>query len=107
MDWITTSSAKVTHYFYLMRILSLLLIVLNISFNCRAQEFNDSLTYELNEVVIEAENQSITNNVSKYIPNSKQKNAAQSGVMLLGLMAIPQLDVDMSSLSVKTMAGRM
>ncbi len=106
MDWITTSSAKVTHYFYLMRILSLLLIVLNISFNCRAQEFNDSLTYELNEVVIEAENQSITNNVSKYIPNSKQKNAAQSGVMLLGLMAIPQLDVDMSSLSVKTMAGQ-
>lgn len=73
---------------------------------CLAQEFSDSIPYELKEVVIEAENHSVSNNVSKYIPNSKQKNAAQSGIMLLGLMAIPQLDVDMASLSVKTMAGQ-
>lgn len=59
----------------------------------------------LNEVVVTAENQRMNATSSSYIPTSKEKNAAQSGVMLLGLMAIPQLDVDMSSLSVKTMGG--
>jgi len=61
---------------------------------------------QLSEVVIEAENQRTSAAVSTYIPATRQKNAAQNAVSLLGLMAIPQLDVDLASLTVKTIAGQ-
>ena len=84
------------------------LIILLISLNLSAQENRlDSLkSKQLDEIVVIADNQHTSTQGATYIPNSKQKNAAQSGIMLVGLMAIPQLDVDLSSLSVKTMAGQ-
>lgn len=59
----------------------------------------------LGQLNVEADDAFLNIDKSVYVPNIQQKNAAQSGVMLLGLMAIPQIDVDLSSLSVKTMAG--
>lgn len=60
----------------------------------------------LEDVVVVADNQRIEHSAAIYIPNRHQKNAAQNAVSLLGLMSIPQLDVDLSSLSVKTIAGQ-
>ena len=61
---------------------------------------------KLNEIIVEALNQTVSSSVSTYYPASKQKNAANSAITLLGLMAIPQLDVDMGASSVKTLAGQ-
>ncbi|MBD5200390.1 MAG: hypothetical protein HDS83_08435 [Bacteroidales bacterium] len=61
---------------------------------------------ELHEVIIEASNQDVSPTISTYYPGIKQKNAANSAISLLGLMAIPQLDVDMGNSSVKTIAGQ-
>ena len=63
-------------------------------------------TQELHEITIEASNQDVSPSVSTYYPGIKQKNAANSAITLLGLMAIPQLDVDMGASSVKTLAGQ-
>ena len=60
----------------------------------------------LGQLNVEADDAYLNMDKSVYVPNYRQKNAAQSGVMLLGLMAIPQIDVDLSSLSVKTMGGQ-
>ena len=60
----------------------------------------------LRQLNVKADDSFLTIDKSVYVPNNNQKNAAQSGVMLLGLMAIPQLDVDLSSLSVKTIGGK-
>ena len=51
----------------------------------------DSLSTQLKEVVVEADQQNISASVSTYFPTSKQKNASQSGIDLLNRMAIPQL----------------
>lgn len=51
----------------------------------------DSLSIQLKEVVVEADQQNISASVSTYFPTSKQKNASQSGIDLLNRMAIPQL----------------
>ncbi|MDE6022275.1 MAG: hypothetical protein K2G13_02120, partial [Muribaculaceae bacterium] len=59
----------------------------------------------LRQLNVESDDAYLKIDKSVYIPNIRQKNAAQSGVMLLGLMAIPQIDVDLSSLSLKTMGG--
>lgn len=61
---------------------------------------------ELHEIIIEASNQDVSPSVSTYYPGIKQKNAANSAITLLGLMAIPQLDVDMGASSAKTLAGQ-
>ncbi|MDE6424351.1 MAG: hypothetical protein K2K95_13155 [Muribaculaceae bacterium] len=63
-------------------------------------------TQELPEITIEASNQDVSPSVSTYYPGIKQKNAANSAITLLGLMAIPQLDVDMGASSVKTLSGQ-
>lgn len=58
----------------------------------RAQvKTNDSLSIQLEEVVVNAKQQNISASVSTYFPTSKQKNASQSGIDLLNRMAIPQL----------------
>jgi len=62
--------------------------------------------HKLNEIIVEAVNQTVSSSVSTYYPASKQKNAANSAITLLGLMAIPQLDVDMGASSVKTLSGQ-
>lgn len=70
-------------------------------------ELTDSIkTQELNEVVIEAQNQRTSSTSSTYIPMSQQKNAAADAVALLFQMAIPQLNVDPASQSVKTVSGQ-
>lgn len=67
----------------------------------------DSLTTkELNEVVVEAQMQRTTSEVSVYIPDAKQKNVAKDATSLLGLMSIPQLSVDPVAEAVKTVAGQ-
>ena len=63
-------------------------------------------TQELHEILIEAANQDVSPSVSTYYPGIKQKNSANSAITLLGLMAIPQLDVDMGASSVKTLSGQ-
>ena len=58
----------------------------------RAQvKTNDSLSIQLEEIVVNAKQQNISASVSTYFPTSKQKNASQSGIDLLNRMAIPQL----------------
>lgn len=72
-----------------------------------AQEHADTLkTQELNEVVVEASNQCTSSTVSTYIPMARQKNTATDAVSLLSQMAIPQLDVDPASLTIKTTTGQ-
>lgn len=61
---------------------------------------------QLDEVVVEASNQKTSASVSTYIPASRQKDAAADAVSLLSQMAIPQLDVDPTSQTVKTTSGQ-
>lgn len=70
-----------------------------------AQSREDTLARTLNEVVVEADNQSISPQLSTYFPSKKQKNAASNATSLLAMMAIPQLDVEISSGTVKTLEG--
>lgn len=63
-------------------------------------------TQELDEISVEGTNQEVSASASTYYPGVKQKNAANSAITLLGLMAIPQLDVDPGTSSVKTLAGQ-
>lgn len=58
-----------------------------------AQENNDTVALQLNEVIVEARNQRLGAEVSTYIPTTKQKNASQNAADLLNRMAIPQLRV--------------
>lgn len=63
-------------------------------------------TQELDEVVVEASNQRISSTISTYIPMARQKNAATDAVSLLNQMAIPQLIVNPSDMSVHTISGQ-
>lgn len=63
-------------------------------------------TQQLSEVVVEAEMQRTSANVSTYIPAKRQKEASQDAVALLSQMAIPQLDVDPAGKSVRTVSGQ-
>ena len=81
---------------YLLTKIALLLFVciaaLSVCLPLDAQvKTKDTLSIQLNEVVIEADQQNISASVSTYFPTSKQKNASQSGIDLLNRMAIPQL----------------
>lgn len=64
-------------------------------------------TQELEEVVVEAVNQRTSSKSSTYIPMAKQKNASDDAISLLSQMAIPQLNVDPASQSVKTISGQL
>ena len=78
------------------------------TFSAIAQsETNDSIkTQELNEVVVEANMQRTSSNISTYIPLVRQKNAAADAISLLSQMAIPQIEVDPISQAVKTASGQ-
>lgn len=78
------------------------------TFSAIAQsETNDSIkTQELNEVVVEANIQRTSSNLSTYIPLVRQKNAAADAISLLSQMAIPQIEVDPISQAVKTASGQ-
>lgn len=62
-------------------------------------------THELKEVTVETQRQSTSAKVSTYIPTSKQKNSSQTGIELLGRMAIPQLSLGNGG-DVKTASGK-
>lgn len=61
--------------------------------------------HSLNEIVVEAQMQRTSAKSSTYLPGKNQKNAAQNAVSLLGLMSIPEIDIDPVSNVVKTAAG--
>lgn len=74
-----------------------------------AQNSNDSVldskTISLNEITVEAQNQSINESLSTFIPSRSHKNAAQDAWSLLELTAIPQIDVNTVESSVTTPWG--
>ena len=81
---------------YLLTQIALLLFVciapLSVCLPLDAQvKTKDSLSIQLKEVVVEADQQNISASVSTYFPTLKQKNASQSGIDLINRMAIPQL----------------
>ncbi len=71
-----------------------------------AQSDNKMISKKLDGVVVEAENQKITPQVATYFPTQSQKNVARNATSLLGMMAIPQLNVDLSSNQVTTLDGQ-
>ncbi len=60
----------------------------------------------LKEVVVEANMQRTSSNISTYIPMARQKNVASDAISLLSQMAIPQIEVDPISKAVKTASGQ-
>ena len=56
---------------------------------------------KLSEVRVEAENAHLYSDRTIYLPTTRQKNVAADAVALLSQMAIPQLDVDPATKSVK------
>lgn len=72
----------------------------------RPAEPDSVRAHELDEVVVEASNQRTSSNLSTYIPVARQKNAASDAIALLSQMAIPQIEVDPVSRSVKTASGQ-
>lgn len=61
-------------------ILPIILITLT-TFSAFAQEQADTLkTHELNEVVVQAELQSMVHNKASYIPTKQQRNASINGI---------------------------
>lgn len=86
-------------------ILPIILITLT-TFSAFAQEQADTLkTHELNEVVVQAELQSMAHNKASYIPTKQQRNASINGIALLQTLAISQLQVNTLTGSVTTNAG--
>lgn len=61
---------------------------------------------KLSEVKVEAENAHLYSDRTIYLPTPRQKNVAADAVALLSQMAIPQLDVDPATKSVKTVTGQ-
>ncbi len=89
----------------LKHIVSIALIL--IATSAFAQELTDSLkTNELNEIVVQAQMQRTSSNITTYIPMARQKNAASDAISLLSQMAIPQIEVDPISQVVKTASGQ-
>ncbi|MDE6323877.1 MAG: hypothetical protein K2L85_07105 [Paramuribaculum sp.] len=72
-----------------------------------AQEVQDTIkSQELDDLVVEAQMQRTSATASTYIPLAKQKNSATDAVSLLSQMAIPQLEVNPASSTVKTISGQ-
>ena len=62
--------------------------------------------HELNEVIVKAQNQRVSADSSIYIPSKRQKDSAADAISLLSQMAIPQIDVNPLTQSVKTVTGK-
>ena len=78
------------------------------SLTANAQEPQDSTdTTDLNEIVVEAQLQSASAKLSRYIPTRQVKNASQDAIDLLCRMAIPELSIDpVNATSVTTPSGQ-
>lgn len=69
-------------------------------------ETRDSIkTQELNEVVVEAQMQRTSSNVTTYYPDRNSKRTAQNAIDLLNQMAIPQISVNPVGGTVQTHSG--
>lgn len=69
-------------------------------------EIPDSIrTQELNEVVVEAQMQQTSSNVTTYYPDRNSKRTAQNALDLLDQMAIPQISVNPVGGTVQTHSG--
>ena len=69
-------------------------------------ETRDSIkTQELNEVVVEAQMQRTSSNVTTYYPDRNSKRTAQNAIDLLSQMAIPQISVNPAGGTVQTHSG--
>ena len=86
----------------------LLSLYLMTSLTANAQEPQDSTdTTDLNEIVVEAQLQSASAKLSRYIPTRQVKNASQDAIDLLCRMAIPELSIDpVNATSVTTPSGQ-
>ncbi len=93
-----------------MKKISLPALIMAIGTTASAQEIvsnPDSIDAgTLDEVTVEANMQRTSAKASTYIPDAKQKNAANNATSLLSIMAIPQLSVDPINEAVKTIAGQ-
>ena len=92
-----------------MKIRNYLLSCLLVSSNLMlAQSLNNDTIqeHELKEIVVEAQMQRTSATTSTYIPSARQKNSASDAVSLLSQMAIPQLEVNPSTLTVNTISGQ-
>ena len=71
-----------------------------------AQEPTDTVkTKDLKEVVVEAQMQKTSSNVTTYYPDKNSKRTAQNAIDLLDRMAIPQFKVNPADGSVATPSG--
>ena len=61
---------------------------------------------DLNEIVVESRNASLSALGASYIPSARQKNVASDGYSLLLHMAIPQINVNPASDAVTTSTGK-
>ena len=69
-------------------------------------ESSDSIkTWNLDEIVVEAQMQRTSPTSTTYIPTGKQKNSSQNAVDLLRQMAIPQIQINPVSEAVTDNAG--
>lgn len=69
--------------------------------------YEDSIPdHQLDEIIIEANMQTVKPNASSYIPDGYQKKSAQNAIDLLSQMAIPQILVNPVSNAVKTLNGK-
>ena len=87
-------------------LLSILLAFCQITAIAQTEITDTALFGELNEITVEARMQSTSATASTYSPSGRQKNAATDGVSLLSQMAIPQLDVNPSEMTVTTISGQ-
>lgn len=84
----------------------LFLAMMSAGISAMAGEPTDStMTRQLDEVVVEAQMQAASSNVTVYYPDRNSKRAAQNAVDLLERMAIPQINVNPVDGSVATPAG--
>ena len=86
----------------------LLIAGIPVSLAAFSQENEDSVkTRQLEEFVVQGESQRTSSTVSTYIPTSKQKTAAQTGIELVNRMGIPQLRMSMGDTGgLKTASGQ-
>lgn len=78
----------------IMKTLTTLVTLFLFTVTLSAQEKNDTVGTDLQEIIIKADQQKITAQTATYFPTSKVKRAANNAVDLLLRMAIPQIAID-------------
>lgn len=86
-------------------ILAILIALLPILALAQNETRDTIKTQELNEVVVEAQMQRTSSNVTTYYPDRNSKRTAQNAIDLLNQMAIPQISVNPVGGTVQTHSG--